>query len=71
MRPPMTCLEPATENSIYRRGIEVGTGKVLNLQQQKSDAAQVTEGLECGMQVDSKADIVAGDMFEVGGRRNG
>lgn len=52
--------------TIFRRGIEVGTGKVVNLQQQKSDAAQVTEGLECGMQVDSKADIVAGDMFEAG-----
>lgn len=57
--------------TIYRRGIEVGTGKVTNLQQQKSDAAQVSEGMECGMQIDSKADIVAGDTLEAGGKRHG
>lgn len=57
--------------TIFRRGIEVGSGKILNLQQQKADAPQVTEGLECGMQVDSRADIVAGDMLEAGGTRHG
>jgi translation initiation factor IF-2 len=57
--------------TIIRRGIEVGNGKILNLQQQKADAPQVAEGMECGMQIDSKADIVAGDMLESGGRRHG
>lgn len=57
--------------TIIRRGIEVGSGRVTNLQQQKSDAPQVTEGLECGMQVDSKADIVAGDILQAGGKRHG
>ena len=54
--------------TIFRRGIEVGTGKVLNLQQQKADAPQVSEGMECGMQIKSKADIVGGDMLEAGKR---
>jgi translation initiation factor IF-2 len=54
--------------TIIRRGIEVGTGKVLNLQEQRSDAASVTAVSECGMQVDSKADIVAGDMLEASAR---
>lgn len=57
--------------TIIRRGIDVGTGRVLNLQQQKADAPQVTEGLECGLQIDSKADIVAGDIVEAGGKRHG
>lgn len=54
--------------TIVRRGLDVGTGKVLNLQEQRADAAQVQAPNECGMQVESKADIVAGDYLEVGGR---
>ncbi|TAJ12917.1 GTP-binding protein [Patescibacteria group bacterium] len=46
---------------IMRRGIEVGTGKVINLQQAKKEVANVAEGLEFGAQIDTKADVVAGD----------
>jgi translation initiation factor IF-2 len=53
--------------TIYRRGIEVGTGKIINLQEQRADAAQVSAVAECGMQIDSKADIVAGDTIQMGG----
>jgi translation initiation factor IF-2 len=57
--------------TIIRRGIEVGTGKITNLQTQRTDAAVVEAGTECGMQVDSKADIVAGDTLQVGGPGRG
>ncbi len=48
---------------ITRRDIEVGRGVIKNLQQQKSDVKQVSEG-EFGMQVDSKTEIAPGDLIE-------
>lgn len=48
---------------ILRRDIEIGKGKIKNIQQQKSDVKQVSEG-EFGMQLDTKADVAAGDYFE-------
>ncbi|MEZ4200652.1 MAG: translation initiation factor IF-2 [Candidatus Paceibacterota bacterium] len=48
---------------ILRRDIEIGTGVVTNLQQYKSDVEHVSEG-EFGMQLDTKADIAAGDYIE-------
>jgi translation initiation factor IF-2 len=50
--------------TIIRRGIEVGKGKLLNIQSQKADVESVSEGVEFGTQVDTKADLVAGDMIE-------
>lgn len=46
--------------TIERRGIEVGTGIVKNLQQAKSNVSEVSDG-EFGMQLDTKAEIAAGD----------
>lgn len=46
---------------IMRRGIEVGSGKIVNLQQGRADTSRVPEGTEFGAQVESKADIIAGD----------
>lgn len=51
--------------TIIRREIEVGRGKILNLQSQKADVDMVEAGTEFGMQVDTKADLVAGDVIEV------
>ena len=48
---------------ILRRDIEIGKGKIKNVQQQKSDVKQVSEG-EFGMQVDTKADVAPGDYME-------
>jgi translation initiation factor IF-2 len=45
---------------ILRRDIEVGTGVVKNLQQHKTDVQHVEEG-EFGMQLDTRAEITAGD----------
>lgn len=48
---------------ILRRDIEIGTGVLKNLQQQKSNVEQLTEG-EFGMQLDTKTDIAGGDYIE-------
>lgn len=51
--------------TIERRGIDVGKGKLVNLQSQKQDADKVSEGVEFGAQVDTKADVVGGDIIKV------
>lgn len=48
---------------IFRRGLEIGRGKLLNLQQQKANVRSVSRD-EFGMQIDSKVEIVAGDHIE-------
>ncbi len=48
---------------ILRRDIEVGRGTIKNLQQQKSDVKQVSEG-EFGLQVDAKFEVAPGDIIE-------
>jgi len=47
--------------TINRRGIDVGSGKIVNLQAQKTDVSSVSEGKEFGAQIATKADIIAGD----------
>jgi len=49
---------------IHRRGIDVGHGKVINVQAQKADVDSVSEGMEFGAQIETKADITGGDMIE-------
>ncbi len=49
--------------TIVRRGIEVGTGKVTNLQAKKLDVSAVPTGTEFGAQIETKADIIAGDIL--------
>ena len=48
---------------IMRRDIEVGRGKITNLQQAKQDITTINEG-EFGMQIESKGDIVQGDIIK-------
>lgn len=48
---------------IMRRDIEVGRGKLVNLQQAKNDVTSITEG-EFGMQIDSKVDVAPGDIIK-------
>lgn len=48
---------------ILRRDVQIGTGTIKNIQQQKSDVKQVSEG-EFGMQLETKADVSGGDYIE-------
>lgn len=49
---------------ILRRDTEIGRGKVLELQQSKVSAKKVSEGMECGLMVESKIEIAPGDVLE-------
>jgi translation initiation factor IF-2 len=48
---------------ILRRDVEIGSGILKNVQQQKSDVQQITEG-EFGMQLETRTEIAAGDYIE-------
>jgi len=52
------------EVKILRRDAEIGRGAVLDLQQQKARVASVSEGNQCGLQVQSKVTIAPGDQLE-------
>lgn len=49
---------------IMRRDFEIGRGKIVNLESGKVKTSMVTEGTEFGMMVESKIEIVAGDVLE-------
>ncbi len=46
---------------ILRRGILLGNGKIINLQQARANVSEIrTEG-ECGLEIETRAEIAAGD----------
>jgi len=49
---------------IIRRGIDAGSGKIINLQSQRADVKSVSEGVEFGAQIETKSDVMAGDAIE-------
>ncbi|MFZ2150222.1 MAG: translation initiation factor IF-2 [Minisyncoccia bacterium] len=49
---------------IMRRDFEIGRGKVVNLEKMKAKTSTVEEGVEFGMMIESKTEIVAGDALE-------
>lgn len=46
---------------IVRRDFEIGRGRVTNLQSMKIKAKEVTEGNECGIETETKSEIIPGD----------
>ena len=57
-------IEVGAQVKLVRREVEIGRGKILELQQQKIATKKVEEGNECGMMVELKIDIAPGDVFE-------
>ncbi|MDO8575358.1 MAG: translation initiation factor IF-2 [bacterium] len=49
---------------ILRRDLEIGRGKIRELQQSKKRADEVAEGFECGLLVESKIEIAYGDKIQ-------
>ncbi len=50
---------------ILRKGEEVGRGQITGLQEGKTPVERViTKGAQCGIMVDSKEEIIAGDILE-------
>lgn len=49
---------------IIRREFEIGRGKIVNLEKAKTKVKEVEEGTEFGMLIESKIEIVEGDIIE-------
>ncbi|MES2416241.1 MAG: translation initiation factor IF-2 [Patescibacteria group bacterium] len=49
---------------IMRRDFEIGQGKIVNLEKGKTKTSTVEEGTEFGMMIESKIEVVAGDVIE-------
>ena len=49
---------------IMRRDVEIGAGKVKELQQQKSKVNEIKEGNEFGVMIEAKVEIATGDQIE-------
>ena len=49
---------------IVRRGLELGKGRIVELQSQKIKTNEVLEGNECGLMVESKFEMIPSDILE-------
>ena len=49
---------------IMRREFEIGRGKIVNLEKSKVKTGTIEEGAEFGMMLESKIEVVAGDVLE-------
>ncbi len=49
---------------IIRRGVELGRGRIVELQSQKIKAQEVIEGNECGLMVETKVEMIPSDILE-------
>lgn len=49
---------------IVRRGVEIGRGRIVELQSQKLKTDEVIEGNECGLMVETKAEMIPSDILE-------
>jgi len=49
---------------IIRREFEIGKGKMVNIEKSKTKVSTIEEGFEFGAMVESKIEIVAGDVLE-------
>jgi len=49
---------------IMRRDFEIGRGKIVNLEKSKVKTSTVEEGTEFGMMIESKIEVVGGDVLE-------
>lgn len=49
---------------IIRRGVEMGKGRIVELQSQKIKTNEVIEGNECGLMVETKIEMIPSDILE-------
>ena len=49
---------------VIRRGVELGRGRIVELQSQKIKTSSVMEGNECGLMIESKVEMIPSDMVE-------
>jgi translation initiation factor IF-2 len=49
---------------VVRRGVEMGRGRIVELQSQKIKTQEVLEGNECGLMVETKVEMIPSDILE-------
>lgn len=49
---------------IIRRDFEIGKGKIVELQMNKNKTKEVSEGIDCGILIETKVEISSGDVLE-------
>ena len=57
-------LAVGSEIKILRRDVEIGRGKIKELQQQKVKSSEIREGYEFGCMIESKTEIALGDKVQ-------
>lgn len=50
---------------IYRRDFEIGYGRIIELQSMKINTEEVQAGNQCGIMIESKTEIIPGDIIEI------
>ncbi len=50
---------------IFRRDFEIGFGKIIELQNMKLNVEEVKEGNQCGIMIESKIEIIPGDIIQI------
>jgi translation initiation factor IF-2 len=50
---------------VVRRGVELGKGRIVELQSQKIKTSTVIEGNECGLMVETKVEMIPSDVLEI------
>lgn len=54
-------IEKGLDVAIYRESEKIGSGKLVNLQQNKKNVSSVEEGFECGLEIETNVSIEEGD----------
>lgn len=56
-------IKTGSEVKILRRGVEIGTGSIREMQKLKNRISEATEGEECGITIESKMEPASGDLL--------
>jgi translation initiation factor IF-2 len=49
---------------IVRRDFEIGQGKIVGLQSNKTNTKEVIDGSDCGLEIETNIDVASGDVLE-------
>lgn len=58
-------IENGSMVKIIRRSVELGKGRIIELQSQKIKTSTVIEGNECGLMVETKVEMIPSDVLEI------
>ena len=58
-------IKVGTEVKVERRGSQISSARIINLQENRKDVTEVAEGKECGMLVESEGKLLPGDRLKI------